>query len=180
MPVSSEINKQWIADRFNDHVPHGGIILDVGAGCGTYSNLLRKTDQKWIAIEAFERYVSDYSLNEKYDQVVIGDIRKIFLKHHFDSVDAIILGDVLEHMSEAEAYQVVRGCLEVSKIIFISAPVGRVPQGAAFGNEFERHRHDWNHDRFVKTFCDFNVTIECNLEFDQRLNITMGAYFVRL
>lgn len=176
MPTSSKVNKDWIAARFNEHVADDARILDVGPGNGTYSALLARPSQTWIGVEAFERYLTDYNLAKKYDQLFVSDIRRF---HYAElAIDAVIFGDVLEHMSEAEAYACVREALKHADNIFISAPIGRVPQGAWGGNEFERHRHDWDHFKFLDTFKD-HLAGSVMAPDPKMRNIEMGAYHLK-
>lgn len=174
MPTSSRVNKEWICEKFKRFAPVNPTVIDVGAGMGTYSDLLRTPGSHWTGIEAFERYVGDYGLAEKYDSLMVNDVRRLVL---MDWHDVAIFGDVLEHMSEAEAYKTVSRFLTFSRNILISVPVGHVPQGAAFGNEFERHRHDWNHENFMKSFDSWIQ--DFRIEYDEALKINMAAYHVQ-
>jgi 2-polyprenyl-3-methyl-5-hydroxy-6-metoxy-1,4-benzoquinol methylase len=77
-------------------------ILDVGAGIGTYSGLLREKGYINIdCVEAFETYVTDYNLIEKYNKVYVGDVTNVDID--FEKYDLIIFGDVLEHINLLDA-----------------------------------------------------------------------------
>ena len=176
MPTSSKVNKDWIAARFNEHVADDARILDVGPGNGTYSALLARPSQTWIGVEAFERYLTDYNLAKKYDQLFVSDIRRF---HYAElAIDAVIFGDVLEHMDQREAFECVRYALQYADDVFISCPIGRVPQGAWGGNEFERHRHDWDHFKFLDTFKD-HLAGSVMAPDPKMRNIEMGAYHLK-
>ena len=70
MPVSTGIFKpeaiEFIKNKFNsDHN-----VLDIGAGCGTYSQLLKSHLPRMDAIEIFEPYVEAYNLKEQYNSYI--------------------------------------------------------------------------------------------------------------
>jgi hypothetical protein len=146
-------------------------VIDVGPGCGTYWAILNKRYGDWLggnakgwvdytgerpkmtAIEAFYPYVSKYSLKDKYDDVIISDIRYFDWDKAPQPCDLIIFGDVLEHLTSLEACLVVSDAKEVAKNIIISLPIVHFPQGAIDGNPFEIHKEeDWTHERVLKAF----------------------------
>lgn len=142
MPTSADEGKPWMFNKILVRAPH--TILDLGAGSGTYADLLRKSlpDTHMTAVEIHAAYVSDYKLWRKYDSVIIGDIRSCDLP----AADVVILGDVLEHMSHADAIQVWdRARDKANKAVYLSIPIVPWPQGAENGNEYERHVHTWTH-----------------------------------
>ena len=78
MPFSTnyfkEETKKFIEKNFEKEIK----ILDIGAGAGTYSNLLKPLGYKNLdCVEVFEEYVDKFSLRQKYDKVLIGDITKL-------------------------------------------------------------------------------------------------------
>jgi 2-polyprenyl-3-methyl-5-hydroxy-6-metoxy-1,4-benzoquinol methylase len=175
MPTSSKINKPWIFERFLLGVPKDGMILDVGAGEGTYAKKMKRPEQVWVGVEAFFPYIEKFSLFEHYDEVIFGDIRAF---DYVERYDAVIFGDVLEHMSEEEAHACVHSALRNADHVLISCPIGHVPQGAVGGNKFERHLHDWDHEKFLKLFEGFVSEYAVKSDPDMR-NIAMGAYHLR-
>jgi hypothetical protein len=132
-------------------------ILDIGAGCGTYYDLfvneinLFKTCH-WIAIEAWEPAVIESKLQEKYNSVIIEDVREINWDS-LDHIDITFMGDVLEHMTKEQAIDLVDKVMTVSRIGIISIPTKHWPQGAVGGNPFEIHvKDDWTHSEVMDTF----------------------------
>lgn len=147
MPTSSTEGKDWLLPRIAAELP--GTILDVGAGDGTYARLLRgyardhevSTEGSTLtALEIHRPYVGDFELEKLYDKVIVGDVRK----RKLPTVDVVILGDVIEHMSKEDAIKVWdRARKAARKAVFASIPLGTHPQGAVNDNEHERHVSTW-------------------------------------
>ena len=165
MPYSSNEGKDWLAERIwaalrgaperadaegNRLAPR---VLDIGAGSGTYADLLVRTDTGGArhyphetAIEIYPRYVHQYRLRRKYDEVIIGDAREV----GFPDSDVVILGDVLEHMSFGQAKEVwAKARAAATTAVFLSLPVVEWPQGAVNGNAHEAHVHTWSHTSVI-------------------------------
>lgn len=147
MPFSSESGKQYVKDLNLT----GERILDVGAGCGTYRRLLPNLGKHWTAVEIWEPYISEYGLRSLYDEVIVDDIRKT----EFGKYDIAFVGDVLEHMTESEAVDVVTKLKECARTIVVSIPLGYYPQDEYAGNPHEKHIEDhWTHERVISAFGD--------------------------
>ena len=115
-------------------------ILDVGAGMGTWFDLLEPhlPEAHFTAVEIFEPYVERYKLRERYDTVIVGDIRELIYTHPFDLV---IFGDVLEHMTKAEAVRTV--AMIPWRFALISIPIVEYPQEGTDENPHEAHVATW-------------------------------------
>lgn len=135
MPKSSPEGKQQILEWLA-HLPVQS-VCDVGAGCGTYRDLCSLhcvlPNAKWTALEVWEPYVEYFSLRMKYDEVIIQDVREADLS----GFDLLIFGDVLEHMTRAEAKKCVDSAPNAWKIL--SIPTTYYPQEEVNGNPFEVH-----------------------------------------
>ena len=116
-----------------------GLMLDIGPGQGTYSDLLHDIVPRRFAIEAWEPYVEEYSLRSKYEAVEVGDARRLLSSVQNDSYDLVIFGDVLEHMTEEEALTCWDEASRISQWGLISVPIIHYPQGAEGGNPYEVH-----------------------------------------
>ena len=119
-------------------------VLDIGAGSGKYAENLKHKVKKIDAIEVFEHYINKFSLKDKYDNVILCDVRD----HNDFNYDLVILGDVLEHMKRSEAVDLWSKISSQAKYAFISIPIGECPQDGAFydiesgilmSNPYERH-----------------------------------------
>lgn len=166
MPYSSSEGKDWIIERVLgalDGAParfHEGDrlaprLLDVGAGSGTYAELLaaarpRRLLPYMTAIEVHAPYVERFGLRHLYDEVVIGDAREI----EFPQADVVVLGDVLEHMPLADAVAAWgKARRAASTAVLASLPVVPWPQGECEGNPHEAHVETWTHERVMGELC---------------------------
>ncbi|NDV25106.1 bifunctional 2-polyprenyl-6-hydroxyphenol methylase/3-demethylubiquinol 3-O-methyltransferase UbiG [Desulfovibrio sp. JC010] len=162
MPLSETEGKDWIFKRFYTLAQMKTInsVLDIGPGCGTYSDLLREhaPDVYWTGVEIWGPYIKEYNLEQKYDQIIVADLRYLDyskIKHP----DCIIAGDVLEHISEDEMREILLELLRITKVIFVSIPIVHMPQDEWGGNPFEKHVEDsYTHERLMEilpSVCDF-------------------------
>lgn len=143
MPTSSTEGKEWLVPRILAELP--GSVLDVGAGAGTYSKLLHAAPAgtKVTALEIYRPYVAEFGLHDIYDRVIVADVRRRKLAGY----DVIILGDIIEHMSEEDAAKVwVKARKAARKAVFASIPLGVHPQDAVNGNEHECHVSSWTNE----------------------------------
>jgi trans-aconitate methyltransferase len=146
MPYSSGQGKMWLLTRIRDLQPRS--ILDIGAGSGTYWDLLGSylPACRFTAVEVHEPYVAQFRLREKYNEVIIGDARSVELPE----ADVVILGDVLEHMRFGEAKALWTRCRQAAQTaVFLSLPIVEWPQGPVDGNEHEAHVHHWSYDAVI-------------------------------
>lgn len=152
MPMSSDEGKDWIRDRVTALAESGPVsVLDIGPGVGTYAKLLAGPGvSRLTGIEIYEPYVHTYRLDRYYDEVVVGDARVV----DFPAADVVILGDVAEHMSEADALALWdKAAGAAHRAVYLSIPIVHYPQGEIEGNHHEHHVvDDWNHDRVLAAF----------------------------
>jgi hypothetical protein len=148
VPLSDPENKQWALDRIRSLDP--AVVVDIGPGVGTYSDLARAaTSAQWKAIEAWAPYVTKYGLWGKYDHVVISDIRHVDLHSVAFAPDLVIIGDVLEHMTTAEARTVITRLQAWADHLLVCVPLAHHDQRAVGGNWFEIHRDHWGHEQML-------------------------------
>lgn len=145
VPVSSKNGKQYIREYLTGLNPSQvEVVVDVGVGCGTYSDLYRPLfpNAEWVGVEAWAPYVSQYNLKDKYKRIMVADVSiavKAIVK-----ADIVFMGDVLEHLPLDQAKEVVGRFKEIANHLIISVPIGACPQGAVGGNTFESHLTYWN------------------------------------
>ncbi len=156
MPSSSHEGKEWTSAFFAELAMQTRIetVIDIGVGCGTYAIQCQKLAPKtsWTAVEIWEPYVAAYSLTEKYDTVVVADVRTLEWSQHYDFA---FLGDVLEHMTKEEAVKVWDDVLCHCRFALLSIPVVHYPQGEYEGNPHEAHvKDDWTNAEVLSTFRD--------------------------
>jgi hypothetical protein len=135
MPGSLGENRDFVLDVVTNVIKPLR-ILDVGAGMGTYADLLRPHTSAVIdGIEVWEPYVEQFGLYEKYDTLFVCDARDHRL---WADYDLVIFGDVLEHMSMKDAKRLWEHAKH-SLWGMISLPIVHYPQGAEYNNPYEVH-----------------------------------------
>lgn len=151
MGTSSKQGKLETFEWVNKNKDRIDTILDIGAGSGTYFELLSPIKKfKWSAIEAWENYINEFKLKDMYDYVYKEDARKFIWT---DSYDLVITGDILEHMNKQEAENLVKKILDHAKTLIISIPITHMPQEAINDNPYEVHvKDDWTHQEVLDTW----------------------------
>jgi hypothetical protein len=154
-----------------DHFPQR--ILDVGCG----------SDAKWgtllrgLNIDGIEAHRPSAEASLKhlaYDMTYVGDIRHFVRTRTFfeRGYDAIILGDVLEHLAKEEAISLIKFFQKHCLWIYLTLPVVICEQGVVGDNHFEEHKYHWS-DQEIRFFLDFKL-----LEFSLNENrlVCVGSY----
>ncbi len=166
MAGSNPENRTWVLNKAFQLQPK--TVIDVGAGGGTYSKLLRPfIGAHYTAIEVYQKNIDQYKLHELYDDVQLGDVR------NYESLEAelIVFGDVLEHMTKEEAVKVWDVASKGCRYAILSIPIIHYPQGVIDDNHHEIHVvDDWNN---ISVFESFKNIIEC------RLGAETGAYLAK-
>lgn len=121
-----------VRERF---APKETTILDVGAGWGKYRLLF--PDYIMDACEVWKPYIKEERLEEKYREVFAMDICDLGV----DWYDAIIMGDVLEHIEVERAQYLINYLFYRCEEMYIIVPY-QYPQGEVDGNHFEIHHQD--------------------------------------
>ena len=137
MPTSYPLYKDSVRNWFLNHVPLDAKILDVGAGCGTYSDLLSGYGYKMDAVEIWKPYIKKYELNKKYGKVYNKNILAIDFVV-LDTYDFFILGDVLEHLTAEEGQALMLFLKQNNKKYIVAVPY-QMEQGEHEGNTHETH-----------------------------------------
>jgi hypothetical protein len=126
-------------------------VLDLGIGMGFYGAVVRQWldggVQPWrtrlVGVEGFAAYRNPCW--DLYDEVLVLPIEE-YLSGTTETWDAILLLDVLEHFSIAAGRDLLadaRSRLSPVGQLFVGTPAVWMEQGAAYGNDFERHRSLW-------------------------------------
>lgn len=148
MPYSTGLYKNEIREHFLQNIPLDSKILDAGAGCGTYSNLLKNHFPNMDGIEIFPNYVDMFDLRKKYNNLFIADVTTFDI----DEYDYIILGDVIEHMSIEQAQKFLSKVQNKQKKCLVGVPY-LYEQGAEFNNTHETHlQPDLTHEVFMERY----------------------------
>ena len=140
MPSSMDQGKDWGHEQIMALAP--ARILDVGPGLGRYRDLIGDDlVAEWWAVEVWAPYVERYALAERYDHVIVEDVRAFDWPTTFDLV---ILGDVLEHMPRSDALQVWGQARAHARNVLLSLPIVPYPQATEEGNPYEAHVETWS------------------------------------
>lgn len=141
MPVSHHEGRGWVALRLARARPVR--VIDVGPGEGIYSMLMRPQTRTavWECVEVWEPYVERFRLREKYDVVHVGDVREFAWP---EGAFTALLGDVVEHLPEQDARQLLGELKQRADHVMVSVPVIQIEQGAVHGNPHEAHLHHWS------------------------------------
>ena len=132
-PLYKDSVRNWILNNFSYETR----ILDIGAGCGTYSDLIRGYGYKLDAIEIWEPYITKYDLKNKYNWVYERNVMNMPF-NVLEAYDFYILGDVLEHLSVEDAQWLLSYLRLKGKKFLIAVPYS-MPQDEYEGNKYEIH-----------------------------------------
>ncbi len=114
------------------HLDLDAQILDVGAGWGKYRDLLPDYENM-DAVEIWDPYVESESLAARYRQVYTMDVADMH-PHLMGIYDVVIFGNVLEHLKQQDAFDVLDRCFQALVIVpFL------FEQGEEQGNPYEAH-----------------------------------------
>lgn len=147
MPYSDQEGKDYSRMKMKQANPFW--IWDIGPGAGTYADLMypewSPDLHHWTAVEVWEPYVHRFGLTSKYNRVIVDDVMNVeFDDNTTDGL--VILGDVLEHLLEDEARELIVRCKEKFRWMLVSLPIIHAPQGTVFGNPYEAHLKHWTFD----------------------------------
>lgn len=133
--------KDYLASKFKGNAK----ILDVGAGCGTYWNLLHNYFKTIDGVEVFKPNIDNFKLKYKYHRVYNIDIKEF----KYDFYDIIIFGDIIEHLDANEAQEVLKYAYNKCKEMIVAVPY-QLKQDEVDGNIYEIHKQDDLTDEIMK------------------------------
>lgn len=137
MARSYEYYKEEVKEYLKREYEKEDKVLDVGAGCGTYYNLLGDYFENMEAVEVFAPNVERYNLRSKYRKVYVCDIKDF----EYEYYDLIIFGDILEHLEVSEAREVLEYAEKRCKGVLVALPY-MYPQGIEEENIYEIHKQE--------------------------------------
>lgn len=113
-------------------------VLDIGAGAGYYARLFPEFAGRMDAVEVYRPYVKRFHLNDLYRRVYVGNITERIKGLELVDYRMAIMGDVLEHLSVADA-SLVLGQLRENMVDALVVVPFLYPQGVVDGNKYEVH-----------------------------------------
>lgn len=168
MPYSYKNCQQEIDNYLKLNVPLNSTILDVGCGAGAWSDILKVHGYTTIdGLEVWEPYVEQFNLKSKYRNLYIADIRELSCNDY----DLVIMGDILEHLTVADARTVLNNLKVSCKRILIIVPY-MLPQVVTEGNLHENHlQADLTPEVFKERYPEFTCISE-----KTNLSVTQGTW----
>ena len=167
MPTGDYEDTVYVMDYLNTLGPK--TVLDVGAGFGRWGFLCRchlsmghsltVNSEQALAIDAVEVFDDNISPIYAcvYNKTHKGDAREVV--PGLDDYDVVICGDMIEHISKEDGWNLICEMRSKSRMAFVLAlPLGECPQEEIYGNEYEVHQSTWlasdfaGEDCHVKTF----------------------------
>lgn len=133
--------KNYLVSKFKGNAK----VLDVGAGCGTYWNLLHRYYATIDAVEVYKPNIEKYKLKDKYHKVYNIDITQF----KYDKYDIIIFGDIIEHLEIKDAQNVLKYAYNNCKEMIVAVPY-QLEQDEVDGNIYEIHKQDDLTDEIIK------------------------------
>ncbi len=135
MATSYEYFKEDIKRYIKARFKKDSKVLDVGAGEGTYYNLLGDYFTDMDAVEVFEPNIINFELEKKYKKVYNTDIKEF----KYDYYDLIIFGDIIEHLNIKDAKKVLKYAYNRCYEMIVAVPY-EYEQDEVDGNVYEIHK----------------------------------------
>jgi len=162
-------------------------VLDVGCGFGKYGMLVREyldiwyerlNKKDWITtiegIEAYDPYhnpIHDYA----YSKIHIGEAQSILPA--LGQFDVVLIADVIEHLEQQQARELVRECFKHSPVVVISTPAEFYPQTELCGNSYEVHRNLWTQADFPADVTVRTIrAVSCNVYVASRQPLPASTF----
>ena len=129
--------KEDVAEYLIDKYHSKCSVLDVGAGEGTYYDLIGDYFNNMDAVEVFKPNIDNFGLENKYKKVYNANI----CDFKYDFYDIIIFGDIIEHLEVKEAQEVLKYAFTRCREMIVAVPY-RYKQGIEENNVYEIHKQD--------------------------------------
>jgi hypothetical protein len=99
-----------------------------------------------VGVEPFGPYFERATRSRTHTQLIQKRIQE--LEFEPNSFDAVVMIEVLEHLSEADALEMLRLAQRwARRKIIVTSPNGFVPQAAIDGNPLQEHLSGWSYSR---------------------------------
>lgn len=120
-------------------------VLDLGCGPKSPLNALNHLEKR-VGVEPFGPYLELARANRTHDEFHQKLITDLDFKP--DSFDAVIMIDVIEHMSEEDGLVALKLAEKwARKKVIINSPNGFIAQKSLDGNPLQEHKSGWSYSR---------------------------------
>jgi len=145
------------------------VIIDAGMGAGCLGECIRREfpHAELTGADCWLRYLVDPACRQTdgwpslslYDTLIGGSEARLpgYLERLPNaSYDAIVLGDVLEHLDPHTAVACLKRALAVARLgVVVNTPIVEFPQKALWNNDAERHKFTWPRERWEELGGEF-------------------------
>lgn len=174
MPYSYSDFKQEVKNNILQNTTEESKILDVGIGSGVYSDLLKNLRPNIDGVEIHEPYIQMFNLFEKYNKIYNQNILQISSEILFQ-YEYFIMGDVVEHLTNEQAFNFIKLLHDNNKKILIGVPY-MFEQGIEYNNIYETHlQPDLTEDEVIIRYPMLN-TLFSNSRYGYFVNYESPSY----
>ncbi len=131
-------------------------ILDLGSGAeNRYIKQLKRAKYA-VGLDLYAPYLQKSKKSDEHDDHIRADVRKLCFRD--GSYDCVIASELIEHLTKAEGYELLRNIERISKnIVIVTTPNGFTPQDHD-ENVLQKHRSGWTLNEFERLgYCVFGL-----------------------
>lgn len=182
MPGSAQEGKTLVRDfikennlkTFLDIGPGEGTYYDALKGIGFYQGLEPLEIEQIDGVEFWAPYISQYRLYEKYDHLIVADVRHLdWFSVPREEYDMVFLGDIIEHMPVADGVFVINAAANVGRYVVVSLPIYGYAQHVGWeGNWAETHVEQYSDESIKKILNPYGLLAEMQ-------GSIVGAYIIK-
>lgn len=121
-------------------------ILDLGCSPGSPA---RYSSGYKVGLDGFEISLERARASKAYNEVLLGDVRKLDVLFPVRRFDAVVALDLIEHLEKADGFTLLNQMeAKADRIVVIVTPNGFVPQTNPV-NGLQEHVSGWTSDEFI-------------------------------
>jgi SAM-dependent methyltransferase len=135
----------WVIDK------KSSTILDVACGQGNPMKLIKKRMQVTycVGVDIFKPYLDHCRREKIFDKVILQDIRN--LNFPDKSFDIVLLDQIVEHLTEKEAWKLIEKAEKIARRqVIIATPIGHCFHPAVDNNKYQIHKSAYYPKDFTK------------------------------